>query len=202
MGLNRVILGGGRYNGLAEQIDGPATACVGWASGAGRVVDALEAEGVKLPIDEGIDLFFLYVNEDEKKNAIYFTKELREAGFSVETELTGKSLKSQFKKADRLNARFIAVLNSEDLNNHEVKIKNNISKEEEVISLDALIYYLDEQLAALEDNDECSCGCGCSSDCDCGCQEGEECKCDHDHEEEHECKCGDKKHKHSKKKGE
>ena len=55
-------------------------------------------------------MFFLYVNEDEKKSAIYYAQELREAGYSVDTEFTGKSLKSQFKKADRLNAKFIAVL--------------------------------------------------------------------------------------------
>ena len=184
MGLNRVILGGGRYNGLAEQIDGPSTACVGWASGAGRVVDALEAEGVELPIDNGIDIFFLYVNEDEKKNAIYYAKELREAGFSVDTEFNGKSLKSQFKKADRLNARFIAVLNSEDLKNGEMKIKNNKTKEEEIVSCEALIYYLDEQLALMDD--ECDCGCEHNHDGegDC-CGEGNhECKCGHHHKGE------------------
>ena len=146
MGLNRVILGGGRYNGLAEQIDGPLTPAVGWASGAGRVVDALEAEGIELPIDYGVDMFFLYVNEEEKKSAIYYAQELREAGYSVDTEFTGKSLKSQFKKADRLNAKFIAVLNSEDLKNGEIKIKNQETKEEEIISCEALIYYLDEKL--------------------------------------------------------
>ena len=146
MGLNRVILGGGRYNGLAEQIEGPPTPGVGWASGAGRVVDALEAEGVELPIDYGVDMFFLYVNEEEKKSAIYYAKELREAGYTVDTEFMGKSLKSQFKKADRLGAKYIAVLNSEDLKNGEIKIKNNETKEEEIISCEALIYFLDEKL--------------------------------------------------------
>ncbi len=153
MGLNRVILGGGRYNGLAEQIDGPATACVGWASGAGRVVDALEAEGVELPIDDGIDMFFLYVNDEEKKSALYYANELREAGYSVDTEFTGKSLKSQFKKADRLNARYIAVLNSDDLKNGEIKVKNNKTKEEEIVSCEALIYFMDEKLNSFTEND-------------------------------------------------
>ena len=167
-GTNNVIGGGGRYNGLVSQLDGPETPCVGFACGIGRLVKALELEEVKLPITESIDLFLMYVNEDEKNYAAYLSQELRLAGFIVDTEYTGRGLKGQFKQADRLNAKFTCVLNSEDLNNNEVKIKNNKTKEEEIISLDYLIYYLDEQL---QDEEE------------------EECCCGHDHEEEHECCC-------------
>lgn len=179
-GSNNVIGGGGRYNGLVNQLDGPETACVGFASGIGRIVRALELEKVKLPIVEDIDLFLMYVNEEEKKYALYLAQELRVAGFIVDTEYTGRGLKGQFKQADRLNAKFTCVLNSEDLNNNEVKIKNNKTKEEEIISLDALIYYLDEKTSAIED-DEDGCGCcgGCSSECD------GDCDCDDDG-----CGCG------------
>ena len=176
-GSNNVIGGGGRYNGLVKELDGPDTPCVGFASGIGRIVMALELEKVKLPIVEDVDLFLMYVNEDEKKNAAYLTQELRLAGFIVDTEYTGRGLKGQFKQADRLNAKFIAVLNSEDLNNNEIKIKNNKTKEEEIISLDALIYYLDEQLNTMEEDDDCDCGCH---------DEGHECKCGND------CKCSHK----------
>lgn len=160
-GANNVLGGGGRYNGLVNQLDGPETPCVGFASGIGRVVKALELEKVDLPIVEDIDLFIMYVNEDEKKYAAYLTQELRLAGFIVETEYTGRGLKGQFKQADRLGAKFTCVLNSDDLNNNEVKIKNNMTKEEEVISLDVLIYYLDEKINAglsAEEYDECECG--------------------------------------------
>ena len=190
-GSNNVLGGGGRYNGLVSQLDGPETPCVGFATGIGRIVKALELEKVKLPIVEDIDLFLLYVNEDEKKYACYLAQELRLAGFIVDTEYTGRGLKGQFKQADRLNAKFTIVLNSEDLDNNEVKIKNNKTKEEEIISLDVLIYYLDEQLASMEDDDECGCGChedGCNCDDDCDCT-GDECKCEN-------------KEKHHKKKGE
>ena len=130
---------------------------------------ALELEEVKLPIVEDVDLFLMYVNEDEKKYAAYLTQELRLAGFIVETEYTGRNLKGQFKQADRLGAKFLAILNSEDLNNNEVKIKNNKTKEEEVISLDVLIYYLDEKLNCGEEEyeDECSCGGECQHECSC-----------------------------------
>ena len=163
-GANNVIGAGGRYNQLCSEIGGPETPCIGFASGIGRLVMALELEKVKLPIVEDIDLFLMYVNEDEKKYAAYLAQELRMSGFIVETEYTGRSLKGQFKQADRLNAKYIAVLNSEDLDNNEIKIKNNKTKEEEIISLDVLIYYLDEKLnTGLEDDDEC---CGeCDGDC-------------------------------------
>ncbi len=153
MGINNVIGAGGRYNGLVSQLGGPETACVGFASGIGRILDAVEAEKVELPITDSIDLFLLYVNDDEKKSAIYYADELRMAGYIVDTEYTGKSLKSQFKKADKLNAKYTCVLNSEQLKNGEMTIKNNSTKEEEVIGCESLIYYLDEKLnSGIEDD--------------------------------------------------
>ena len=173
-GSNNVIGAGGRYNNLVKDLGGPETPCIGFASGIGRLVMALELEKVKLPIVDYVDLFLMYVNEDEKKYALYLAQELRMAGFIVETEYTNRGLKGQFKQADRLNSKFIEILNSEDLTNNEIKIKNNKTKEEEIISLDVLIYYLDEKLTT--DSDECD--CGCSHECSC--------ECDHD-----ECQCED-----------
>ena len=180
-GSNNVLGGGGRYNGLVSQLDGPETPCIGFACGVGRLVKALELEEVKMPIVDDIDLFLMYVNEEEKKYAVYLSQELRMAGFIVDTEYTGRSLKAQFKQADRLKAKFTAVLNSEDLNNNEIKIKNQKTGEEEVISLDVLIYYLDEKLNTDDEFDDCGCG---DEDCDCG----DDCHCEHDHE--HSCGCG------------
>ena len=172
-GSNNVIGAGGRYNNLVKELGGPETPCIGFASGIGRLVMALELEKVKLPIVDYVDLFLMYVNEDEKKYALYLAQELRMAGFIVETEYTNRGLKGQFKQADRLNSKFIAILNSEDLTNNEVKIKNNKTKEEEIISLDVLIYYLDEKLTT--DSDECD--CDCSHECSCDCNH-DECQCE------------------------
>lgn len=180
-GSNNVLGGGGRYNGLCKELGGPDTPCIGFASGIGRLVTALELENVKLPIVEDIDLFLLYVNEEEKKYALYLAQELRLAGFIVDTEYNNRTLKAQFKQADRLNAKYIAVLNSEDLNNNEITIKNNKTKEEDIISLDMIIYYLDEKLNTNIDdvNDfsyedhECDGNHSCGGNCHC-----------HKHEEE------------------
>ena len=175
-GAQNVIGGGGRYNNMVEQSGGPSTPAIGFAAGFDRLMIALEKEG-KLPkIDNSVDLFLLYVNEDEKKYAAYLTNELRMSGFIVETDYLARSLKAGFKQADRLNSKFTIVLNSDDLKNNEVKVKNNKTREEELVSVDALIYYLDENIVEEESScDEHECNCNNSSDHECSC--GKTCKC-------------------------
>ena len=168
-GAQNVIGGGGRYNGMVEQLGGPSTPAIGFAAGFDRLMLALEYENVKIPVNNSVDLFLLYVNDDEKKYAAYLTNDLRMNGFIVETDYLSRSLKSGFKQADRLNAKFTIVLNSDDLKNNEVKIKNNKTKEEDIISLDALIYYLDENIT---EEDDCDCTindheCNCGGNCNC-----------------------------------
>jgi histidyl-tRNA synthetase len=166
-GAQNVIGGGGRYNGMIEQLGGPQTPAIGFAAGFDRLMLALEKENVKIPIQDSCDLFLLYVSDEEKKYAAYLSNELRMNGFIIETDYLSRSLKAQFKQADRLNSKFTIVLNSSELKNNEVKIKNNKTKEEDVISLDALIYYLDENIV---EDDDSSCECDCnhkSHECSC-----------------------------------
>ena len=175
-GAQNVIGGGGRYNNMVEQLGGPSTPAIGFAAGFDRLMIALENEN-KLPkIDNSVDLFLLYVNEDEKKYAAYLTNELRMSGFIVETDYLARSLKAGFKQADRLNSKFTIVLNSDDLKNNEVKVKNNKTREEELVSVDALIYYLDENIVDEESSlDEHECNCNNSSEHECSCDKT--CKC-------------------------
>ena len=175
-GAQNVIGGGGRYNNMVEQLGGPSTPAIGFAAGFDRLMIALEKEN-KLPkIDNSVDLFLLYVNEDEKKYAAYLTNELRMSGFIVETDYLARSLKAGFKQADRLNSKFTIVLNSDDLKNNEVKVKNNKTREEELVSVDALIYYSDENIVDEESSlDEHECNCNNSSEHECSCDKT--CKC-------------------------
>lgn len=171
-GAQNVIGGGGRYNNMIETLGGPSTPAIGFAAGFDRLMIALEKENIKLPVSDSVDLFLLYVNEDEKKYAAYLANDLRMNGFIVETDYLNRGLKAQFKQADRLNSKYTIVLNSDDLKNNEVKVKNNKTKDEEIVALDALIYYLDENLT---EDDECECGCDHDIEHECNC--GSECKC-------------------------
>ena len=164
-GAQNVIGGGGRYNNMIENLGGPSTPAIGFAAGYDRLMIALDKENINLPVNDAVDLFLLYVNEEEKKYAAYLANDLRMNGFVVETDYLNRGLKAQFKQADRLKSKFTIVLNSEDLKNNEVKIKNTKTKEEDIILVDTLIYYLDENIT-----DECDCGddCTCNHEhCDC-----------------------------------
>ncbi len=160
-GSNNVLAGGGRYNGLVDTLGGPNTSCIGFACGIGRIIQALDLEKVKLPIVDDVEVFVMYVSETEKKYATSLVQYLRGNGFRVETEYMSRGLKAQFKQADRLKSKYLIILNDEDLKNDEIKIKDNKTKEEELIGIDYLIYYLDEHLNdELSDiyYDECECG--------------------------------------------
>ena len=189
-GAQNVIGGGGRYNNMVETLGGPTTPAIGFAAGYDRLMIALEKENISIPVKDSIDLFLLYVSEEEKKYAAYLSNILRMNGFIVETDYLNRSLKAQFKQADRLNSKFIAVLNSNDLENNEIKVKNNKTKEENIISIDALVYFLDENL--LED-ELCKCSdCNCDSKCNCSDDKCECCDDMHDCNCGNECNCKDK----------
>ena len=179
-GSNNVLGGGGRYNGLVNTLGGPSTPCMGFALGLGRLVQALDLEKVKLPVIDGAEVFVMYVSDTEKKYALSLIQYLRANGFRVDTEYNGRGLKAQFKRADRLNSKYLIILNYEDLKNDEVKIKNNETKEEELVGIDYLVYYLDEVLTEDEPlNYDLEDDCNCGGHCSCG-----EHKCGGCHEEE------------------
>ena len=138
--------GGGRYNGLVEQLDGPSTPGVGFAMGYDRTILAMEEEGVNIPINNSIDVYLLAVSESERETAQYLAQELRLNGFIVETDLMGKALKGQFKSVDRFNSKYLIVLNDEDLSKNEVVLKDNKTKEEERMSTTEIIEFLDTHM--------------------------------------------------------
>ena len=135
--------GGGRYNGLVENLGGPSVPAVGFAMGLDRTLLAMEEEGVNIPINDSIDLYILYVSSNEQETAAYLTQDLRLNGFIVETDQMNKSLKAQFKSVDRFNAKYLIVLNDDELKQNKVTIKDNKTKEEEQVNINDLADYLD-----------------------------------------------------------
>lgn len=142
-GSNNVLAGGGRYDTLVSNLGGPETPGIGFACGLGRLVMALDKEEIDLPINNGIDAFILYVNDTEKEYAMALTQDLRLQGLRVETEYMGRALKGQFKQADRLNAKFLVILNSEDLVAGEIQVKDNHTKETTMVKEAEIDDYLD-----------------------------------------------------------
>ena len=146
LGTANVVAAGGRYNNLVSQLGGPETPAVGFACGIGRIVFALDKMGIDIVSEKTMDAFIMYVSDSEKEHAIYLAQELRLNGFKVELENSGRSLKAQFKQADRLNSKYLIILNDEDLKNGEIQIKDNLTKEENKIAESEIVEYLDTNI--------------------------------------------------------
>lgn len=134
--------GGGRYNGLVETLGGPKTPGVGFAMGYDRTILAMKENNVHVPINNTIDLYMLYVSDSEKETAAYIAQDLRLQGFIVETDLMNKSLKAQFKSAERFNSKYLIVLNDEELKENKITIKDTVTKEENKMNINDLGDYL------------------------------------------------------------
>ena len=131
---------------------------MGFATGIGRLVQALDLENVKLPIIDDIELFVMYVSDTEKKYATSLVQYLRANGYRTDTEYTGRGLKAQFKQADRLNAKYLIILNDDDLSHDEIKIKNNKTKEEELAEEEYDDYELEEHCNCHHEEGHKCCG--------------------------------------------
>jgi histidyl-tRNA synthetase len=109
LGAQSGVGGGGRYDGLAEQLGGPATPGMGWAAGVERMLLAAEERPTPEPV---CDLYVALAGDDAalRPAALALTAEARRAGVPAQLELAGRSLKGQFKQAARLKARYVAVL--------------------------------------------------------------------------------------------
>ena len=109
LGAQSEIGGGGRYDGLIEQLGGQPTPAVGFAAGIERILLALDEE---VPA-EGCDAFVAIADESRRQQAMTLTAQLRQAGVSAEVDLAGRGLKGQFKHANRIGARRVLILEAD-----------------------------------------------------------------------------------------
>ncbi len=109
LGAQSEIGGGGRYDGLVEQLGGPATPAIGWAAGIERILLALDEE----PEPAGRDAFVAIADPSQRQRAMALATELRHAGLSAEVDLAGRALKGQLKHANRIGARQVLILEAD-----------------------------------------------------------------------------------------
>jgi len=107
LGAQSGVAGGGRYDRLIEQLDGPPTPAGGWAAGVERMLLA----GGELPTSPSlIDLYVAIADPTGSRYAFQLAREARRAGLKAQLELAGRSLKGQLKHADRIGARYVAII--------------------------------------------------------------------------------------------
>ncbi len=110
LGAQSGVGGGGRYDGLIEEIGGPHTPGMGWASGVERILLSSPEQPTAPP---PVDLYVAYAGPAQRAEAFRLAADARRAGHAARLELGGRSLKGQLKQADRTGARYVAILGDE-----------------------------------------------------------------------------------------
>lgn len=143
-GSQNVLCGGGRYDNLVENIGGPATKGVGFAMGIERLLTALEFENINLNENNNVDVYVIPVDESIKYDASSLVMSLRLNGFKVDMDYMNRNMKSNFKQADRINAKYIIIIGEDEVKTNTLTIKNNKTKEEHKINLEDVVEFLDD----------------------------------------------------------
>ena len=126
------VCGGGRYDNLVEQIGEQQIPAVGFGMGLERVLMLLGSEGVEIPRPQWYDVFVTYMGENQSK-AFALVQQLRAAGINADLDHCGRSLKAQFKYANKTGAPLTAVIGDEEAANGTVKIKRMADGTEQTI---------------------------------------------------------------------
>ena len=122
-GANTTICAGGRYDQLVEEVGGPKTPGFGFAIGLERLVMLLEGIDFDFPETHALDAFIVTIGQEVNEEALKLANALRNNGLIVEREFIGRKPGSQFKTADRLNAKTVFTMGSQELENGTVNIK-------------------------------------------------------------------------------
>ena len=126
---NLTVCGGGRYDHLVEQLGGPQLPAVGFGMGIERVLMLLDSDGAVIPKPDQYDVFVTYL-DSAKQAAFSLVEQLRRSGIKADMDHCGRSLKAQFKYANKTGAPLSAVLGDDELAAGAVKLKNMQTKEE------------------------------------------------------------------------
>jgi len=129
-------LGGGRYDGLVKEFDGPQTPAVGFATGVERVMELYDEYNKD---DKNItpSLYILSSSFDENVKAQELANSLRSKGYVIEKDIMGRSFKAQLKYADKIAAKYLLVIGENELSTNMAKLKNMESGEEIEVKLDS-----------------------------------------------------------------
>lgn len=151
------VCGGGRYDGLIEELGGPHLPSLGFGLGLERLLMVMEAHNAKFPQEDAPEVYFAPMGDAAARRCFAIASKLREGGVAVETDIVGRGLKAQMKYADKRGARFTIVVGDNELETGVAQMKNMQTGETEEVLLDDSLYTtlynksLDRQLAGMAD---------------------------------------------------
>ncbi len=159
IGAQGTVAGGGRYDGLVDELGGQKTPSLGFAMGLERLMMLMDAQNAPFPDASAPDLFVVALGDKATLKAVEIVKDMRAEGFTALMDLNQRSIRAQMKYADKLGAKFNIVIGDNEVKNGTAKLKNMSTGEETDIALETFVsgFYnisLSEQLADLEINGE------------------------------------------------
>ena len=131
IGAQNALLGGGRYDHLVKRLGGPDRAGIGFAAGLERLVLAMPEDVATRAV---LDAFVVAIGEDARTPAQVLARDLRHAGLSVLIDHGARSAKAQMKKADRTGASYVLLLGEDEIERHEVTVKDMTSGEQRTVA--------------------------------------------------------------------
>ncbi|WP_147803005.1 histidine--tRNA ligase [Alkalicoccus halolimnae] len=146
-GAITTLAGGGRYNGLVEDIGGPETPGIGFALSIERLLMALDVQGVDLVEDQHLDVFLITMGNRAKKKAPEILHTLRREGLAADADYLGRKMKAQMKSANRQRAKSVLILGEDELEEGKVNIKNMETGEQILIALEDITAELKKLLS-------------------------------------------------------
>ena len=139
IGAQGTVCGGGRYDGLIEELGGPKTPSLGFGLGIERLMLLMEAQGCEFPKESMPDLFIAALGEKAQLKAVEIANDMREEGFTCLYDVNGRGLRAQMKYANKLGAKYTIVLGDDEVESGIAKLKNMESGEETEIALQTFV---------------------------------------------------------------
>ncbi len=158
IGAQGTVCGGGRYDGLLEELGGKPMPACGFGMGIERLLLLMEAQGVPFPEPKKCDIYLVSMGEAAQVEAAVLAEQLREEGLSAQFDTVGRGLKAQMKYADKLGAAYTVVLGDAELESRRVSLKNMRDGTQTELTLDDFVgafqsIVLREAIAALDTSD-------------------------------------------------
>ena len=141
IGAQGTVCAGGRYDGLIEQLGGKPTPAVGFAAGIERLLIVMEQTGVEIPAAPVPTVYIAGMDADCRKKAFSLAAELRLQGVNAEVDLMERSVKAQFKYADKIGAKYVAVIGGNELAEGKANVKRMADSTSETIAFEDMVTY-------------------------------------------------------------
>ena len=136
IGAQGTVCGGGRYDGLIEELGGKHMPSLGFAMGLERLLMVMDSQGIVIPDNNQTSLYIATMGDAAKVKAFELLRSVRECGLAAETDVVGRGLRAQMKYADKIGAKYSLVLGDNELEQNCASVKNMETGEQTSLALD------------------------------------------------------------------